>query len=204
VWYYGNHVEIGLVVFQSAKIKAPNSCKKFYEANGEFWHCIHGPFASREEARVRLKRHTPIKEINRMRKLFIGSVLLLLIAMAGCGPPVSVTQNAQSDCGSTDPLLMSGLTPTHLSLVSGHTNTFDASATVSGTHCQTVTAVIGLGYITLTSQAVGVGNTITPWNIVNISFDPALVSGSTGTITLYLTTTDNRTSPTYYIPWTKI
>jgi len=61
MWYYGNQVKTGLVVFQAEKIKAPNCREKFYEANNKKFHCIHGPFASKEEARIHLKMHTPIR-----------------------------------------------------------------------------------------------------------------------------------------------
>lgn len=130
-------------------------------------------------------------------------LLIVGIAMYGCGgAPITVTQNSQADCASGT-LMISNLTPTSLALVSGQTKTFDAVANVYGTHCLNTTAVIGIGATTLTATTASFANNITPWTIKNLIADPnALIqSGTTGTITIYLTTTDNRTSPTYYIPW---
>jgi hypothetical protein len=129
--------------------------------------------------------------------LIVAVVTTLLI---GCGNPLAVTQNSQADCTSGT-LLMTGLTPTSLSLVSGQTKTFNAVANVYGTHCQNTAAVIGIGTTTLISTTASFANNIVPWTITGLSLDPSVFTSNTGTITIYLTTTDNRTSPTYYIPW---
>jgi len=129
-------------------------------------------------------------------------LIIFVMLMAGCGNPLTVTQDSQRDC-SSGTLLITGLTPTSISLVSGHTTTFNAVANVYGTHCLSTTAVIGIGTATLTSTTQSFANNIVPWTITGLSIDPSVFTGNTGTITIYLTTTDNRTSPTYYIPWAK-
>jgi hypothetical protein len=132
-------------------------------------------------------------------KKFLLIVFVMLIA--GCGNPLSVTQDSHADCTSGT-LLMTDLTPTNISLISGQIKTLDVSANVYGTHCLPTTAVIGIGSNILISSTHSFANNIIPWTITGLTIDPSIFSSNTGTITIYLTTTDNRTSPTYYIPWT--
>ena len=125
-----------------------------------------------------------------MKKL----ILLMVMLIAGCGQDLyKWDYNAADRCAGGPDLLLSGLTPT---MVTVQPNTgwysFDMTVDVAGTNCENIVshtsvALPGNGTINMTASTMS-GADKFAMSVRNYQFDTAGLVASRGTFSIYITT----------------
>ena len=121
-------------------------------------------------------------------------ILLMVFLLAGCGQDMyKWDYNAADRCTGGPDLLLSGLTPTMVTVqASTGWHSFDMTVNVAGTHCENIVshtsiALPGNGTVNMTASTMSGADTFA-MSVRNYQFDTTGMVTSQGTFSIYITT----------------
>ncbi len=114
-----------------------------------------------------------------MKKVLMLFVALILV-LAACGGDISKIVDNSGSCAGGPDLVVSDFTPTNIIMTAGTPTIVDFSMRISGTHCESVRATVKVQNTTYYFDGGSPADAY-PLRLMNVRFDPDILSGLTGT-----------------------